>query len=712
MALEKIVVEIGGKSTELDGTIAQLERLGIVDKKNAEQFKKSSREHQEGLKATGNEIDRIDHKMQLVAERIVAVFAVDRIMEFGAEAIKAFEDAEAASKKLEFAITKINGGTQESFKQLIEQSEQLSKSLNNLFTPKQIQGAQTQLANFGLTTDQIKKLIPQILDLSRATGTDLSSATEKAILAINGQTKGLRDVGISFKDTGSKTENLAKLMGDLSKFSGAATDSMNTLGGQAQSSANQIELLKEKIGSGLAPLWEGFEKGALQAASGVTEFYSSLLKGDTDHLLDKYIEALTLGAIKIKTTTGEEKYLNEARKLNDVQLANLLKKENAYLGIMNDQDEEYDKQIKKVTLLTQAVKERLKVDEKGTPQKIKDDLTLAGEAQAEAKRKQHEKDIEDEKKNIEAGNELWEKSQQEIHEIEQKSFHQSEIDKKKEQDNILAGEEEFAKQIAEIHEIEQKDFETAEKEKLKKAKETLDSMFEISKQFFATIEQASEMNVTAIESQQTRQQSMIETQRVLAERGLANDLAFEERRQNELEKKKQQELKKQRHLKELETFLNSVAKFSEENPHTALAKALGLLAATKAAETIFAEEGALLGSGGQSSWKGRRHASGQDIMVHAEKGEGILSRKEIGAMGGAQGFFALKSYLKSPIQERAIPSARAWDNSAVVSRLESLENTIKNKPDYKVEWDGLDYRIETMVKNGITERMKVHRPIL
>ena len=33
-------------------------------------------------------------------------------------------------------------------------------------------------------------------------------------------------------------------------------------------------------------------------------------------------------------------------------------------------------------------------------------------------------------------------------------------------------------------------------------------------------------------------QDLIDTQKILAERGLANDLAFEERRQNELEKKK------------------------------------------------------------------------------------------------------------------------------------------------------------------------------
>jgi hypothetical protein len=36
---------------------------------------------------------------------------------------------------------------------------------------------------------------------------DLASATDVAVKAINGQTKGLKSVGLEFEDTGSRTEN-------------------------------------------------------------------------------------------------------------------------------------------------------------------------------------------------------------------------------------------------------------------------------------------------------------------------------------------------------------------------------------------------------------------------------------------------------------------------------------------------------------------------
>ncbi len=722
--LDKIVIEIGGDTKDLNNTIAQLEKLGIVDKKNSEQFKKSHSEHQKAIKETGGEVDRLEGKMRNLAERLVAIFAVERIYEFAAESVKAFEQAELSAKKLEFAITKINGGTQESFKKLTEQSEKLAKSLNYLFTPKQIQDAQTQLANFGLTTSQIEKLIPKVLDLSRASGIDLTSATEKAILAINGQTKGLRDVGISFKDTGSKTQNLSKLMGDLDKFTGAAADSMDTFSGKSQEASNQMEVLQERLGKQLAPIWEGFKKGALEAASSLTELTKSAFGfGDEASLRKQYEDIQGIlkmgGDLQLMSQKQRDIFntVQETDKLNDKQLAERLKSANQFLGTLEKTDEGYSTQLEKVKMLTELSRNRLKVEEKVSKEVIKDDLTLKGDADAEARSK---KKIEDEKKLSDAVRKSMVDNANEEFKLEQKNTEEG--DKKIAEINADSNKKKIDELDKYYTETEKRDTEDYNRQvqinkdlaevKEKQQKEALANMFETTKMFLDAIELASEDSVKSLEYQMQMQQNVVDTQRVKAEQGLANDLAFEERRQNEMEKKKQQELKKQRRIKELETFLNSIAKFSEDNPNTALAKALGLLAATKAAEAVFAEDGALLGDSGQKSWRGRRHASGKDILVHAEQGEGLLSRKEIGALGGKQGFFALKDYLKNPLQERAIPLAKMFDNSGVISRLESLEQTIKNKPDYHIEWDGLEYRIETSIKNGIKERMKIQRPIL
>lgn len=252
---DKIIVEY---VADIQGFRAQLKSV-------EESMKKVETTTKQTAQATTKEFQKTSDSIKQGAGQILAAvgvaFGTAQVIAFGKESIKAFTEAEANANKLRFAVEKIGGEGSSAFQKLIKQSEELQKT--TIFSDDSIQQAQTALSTFGLTSDQIEALIPQIADLASATGTDLVSATEKAIQGINGQTRGLKSVGITFADTGSKTENLAILTDKLTKFQGASSEALETTAGKAKRLENAFDDIQEKIGEYLvgagADILDNFE---------------------------------------------------------------------------------------------------------------------------------------------------------------------------------------------------------------------------------------------------------------------------------------------------------------------------------------------------------------------------------------------------------------------------------------------------------------------
>jgi hypothetical protein len=263
----------------------------------------------------------------------------------------------------------------------------------------------------------------------------------------------------------------------------------------------------------------------------------------------------------------------------------------------------------------------------------------------------------------------------------------------------LEAERRFQEDEKAIKDLEQKDMKDS-------IKNTADSMKEILSYYTSTKEAIINGNIKTIDHQESLQRDSIETQRRLAEQGKANTLAFEEKKQADLELQRKKEEKKLIKMKELEVFMNAIASFSKDDPKTALAKALAEIAMVKAAEASFMESGGIIGSNNMKSVVGfgglsRRHSSGNDVLLHAEKGEGILSVKEMSNLG-SNNFNFLKGMLKSPLNEKMITSqinVSKNDNKEIVNRLESLERTIKDKKETSVDWDSYN----NMIRMNVTE---------
>lgn len=829
--MDVIRIEIKGDAKEVTAVIDQLEKVGKVDKKNADQFKKH---HEEQKKHHHEQIDfntKLTHSFKELGEGIVAAFAVEKIIEFGEECLKEFGEAEKATNDLRFAVKNLAGGDDSAFNELKEQSEQLSNSLNNLFSPKQIQQSQTMLLRMKLNTEQVAALMPRIADIAAKTGKDLNSVAEGFGRAISeGNTKALTEFGLKFKDTGTVVGNFNKVMESSVKYIGGAADAMNDFANQQKEAANKAEILQEEIGSKLAPVWIGLKNEILGGTSSLIHFFEELKNGLTGKnfnwkeaskdLANALGYLFTAGLVHFKTTAEQmEEYqkmsynmllknyvdlkgeLNKAVKEGDAEeileineklrvISQLVLAHNKKEVIEQDsvdkqlrdhkekaqamsiaQLKSYQKQVlehesnfsvtgfeQEKSAIEAAIKfqeesgkkkseerkrqlekeakeleewtnkviaEMIKDDQERTSLEIEtNDLHLKRveqtmEAELESQKfglkkkliagKISKEEFDRQTKDLDLKSQV-ERDRLELDQIkENQDIKRTELDRERKM-NIIS-EEQYQKELLKL-EVDyadkqlqlQKDINKLtdslkddQKEKLKKM---LEGIKEISETLLDSLTESINSSVEAIDTQMSRNEKIIETQKLLAEKGLRNDLAFEERRQDELTKKKLEEQKKLKKVKEIEVFLNSLVKFSEENPHTALAKALGVLASTKIAETIFAEDGALLGQSKGLGAFSRRHKSGKDILVHAEEGEMVVPTWKTAEMGiNTQERF--KNFLKTPFNEKLyVPVKQRHSNADVVAELQDLKQVIFNKRETSVDWEGLDMRIAT-IENGM-----------
>lgn len=260
--MQDIVIRIKGDSSDIVKLGDELKKLGKVDEDNAKQFKKNNDDFKKATKEQSSSIksltgDLTDIKGQLlnIGKNLLAAFAVEQVIEFGKESVKAFMEAELNAKKLNTAITTIGGEGQQSFQKLIKQSEELQKK--GIFSDDAIQQSQTQLAQFGLVSTEIEQLIPLIADMASATGMDLGQATDTVIQGINGMTRGLKPLGLEFKNTGDKAQNYQILVEKLGKYQGQMDAVMETSSGKLTNMQNAWDDAKEAIGGYIMNLTVG-----------------------------------------------------------------------------------------------------------------------------------------------------------------------------------------------------------------------------------------------------------------------------------------------------------------------------------------------------------------------------------------------------------------------------------------------------------------------
>jgi hypothetical protein len=733
-AEEGIVGSLKKEVRELNKAIDQSKNIKEVEqlnKKLTETKGKLNDVKNAGKEATntfGNALSSFQFKFNVLGQAIgqLAVSGLTSLasqaVDFGKESVKAFIEAELNAKKLEVALQNIGGEGKGAFDKLIKQSEELQKI--SIFSDDDIQNAQTALVQYGLTSDEVEKLLPKILDLASAQGIDLATATDVSIKAINGQTKGLKTAGIAFEDTGTKAGNLAKLTDNLNKFQGQSSAIVETNAGKLEMLKNAYDDVMENVGEFIVDAAEPLVDILAFVANGFTIAGEEAEKfKDNVKLSEEEIKKLNSSMLAFQIATQKtliEKLEKAGGDGGSIQKATeQLKKLNAQLfggEASKMTDAAIEEQIKR---LSEKKLEFLSKGELSNAEKIE-----ILKSNLDAKSKLNEKT-----NDAKSGNEQKVKYREKIKLIKKSAEEEKTIIVENNEERIKSNDLEIAKfarlqkekkeKIDKAHELGlEKLREEAEAEK-EQQEERKKQALQFGEDVVKELEKISDKKIALLDKEISSQDKNIDKQRELADKGLANTLAFEERKKAELERAKIAEQKKQEKLAKIQAFFNAFASYSKDEPQTAAVKALKDVLLAEVVAKAFAKEGGIVGeiaeplSGGRIDrgiFKGRSHARG-GIHLEAEGNEGIFSGKEMGNLG-RENFYNLKNLLKNPIDDGiferqndsfmgAIPIIQAINNNnEVVRELQELKATIKSKPETSVNWDAMNNMVIAKIENG------------
>ncbi len=334
---DELIIDIKADVSGLQPTVDLLEKLGKVDAATAEQFRKATAEFQKqekALKGVGSEskkagetakksgkdiadgakegskgLNDLSTSIKGIAGALGIALSLGALKEFISTSINAFAEQELALQRLKASLEDITGEGGNAFATLKTGAEELQKT--SIFSDDQIEQVENMLVQLGLTSQQTQQLATRIVDTASRTGRGLEEIANTFILAIEGQTKGLRTLGASFKATGDQVENFNSLLESTSKFSGGAAQALETQAGQAANLKNQINELEEAVGKAAAPLKLFF----LESARNILELFAPAVDKAKEGV-DK-IRATTAAAFKDLPVSEIESNIKSLQKLSD-----------------------------------------------------------------------------------------------------------------------------------------------------------------------------------------------------------------------------------------------------------------------------------------------------------------------------------------------------------------------------------------------------------
>ena len=327
---------------------------GAIDKSAGatEKFNKSGEK-------VGGTAGLIGEKFKALGATIVSALATERVLSFIGTSVDEFAKAESAVEKLRFSVVSLGNESGQSVDLLNQQAAALAK----FFSKGEIQNAQALLSQFGLTSDQIVELTPRVLDLAVALDTDLNSATQTAISALTGTSRGLKQINGEFADAGNPLDNYTQLIRVLANVEGAAEQAVNTTTGEIRRQKNELSDIEERVGERFAGAWLKVKAAALGFLDDVTRGVDDLgamlesafesmfgielkIKKIRDQAIRGNIEAVNAFREANKNATDDELFaklnqlnvLLETTKKNREELANSGR---AYIQTALQQDDQY-----------------------------------------------------------------------------------------------------------------------------------------------------------------------------------------------------------------------------------------------------------------------------------------------------------------------------------------------------------------------------------
>ena len=196
--------------------------------------------------------DEASATLSKIGKAATAALSVAAITEFGRQSVLAFADAEKAQLRLTDAFARFPAMGNIAISSLRAYNTELMRKTG--FDDDAIASGQAVLAQFRLTGQQVKDVTPLLVDYAAATGRDIPDAAKLLGKASLGNTRALKDLGISYKATGNQAEDFAAVQALVAeKVGGFAAAEAQTAAGQLRRLSTAYGELQEGVGGALAP---------------------------------------------------------------------------------------------------------------------------------------------------------------------------------------------------------------------------------------------------------------------------------------------------------------------------------------------------------------------------------------------------------------------------------------------------------------------------
>ena len=159
MAVERVVIEITGDTSKIKSTIAELEKLGKVDRDNADSFNRNNKKFNDNLNSTKSNLGSFGDQLNSLKQQVIGAFAISSLIAFGKEAVQTSAKIESIGNSLKF-ITGSSANAEKTMQYLTGLSERLGLEFESTAQAfKLFAGAATQS---GMTLSQSKTIFEQV----------------------------------------------------------------------------------------------------------------------------------------------------------------------------------------------------------------------------------------------------------------------------------------------------------------------------------------------------------------------------------------------------------------------------------------------------------------------------------------------------------------------------------------------------------------------
>jgi len=265
-----------------------------------------------------------------------------------------------------------------------------------------------------------------------------------------------------------------------------------------------------------------------------------------------------------------------------------------------------------------------------------------------------------------------------------------------------------------LKELMNKDIEDYEKqleEKEKSEEEFLEAVQDTSEKIIESYIDRSKAKQDALDDELEASKSYEEQLKELAKKGIedaTNNLAFEQKKQAEIESKKAQELKKQKRLELGLAAVTSYGKLAETDQKTALSKTITEIIKLMAFINTIPEF-----EDGVIALKGRRKTSAtDDTIAKIGPGESVMTApatyKYYEQLKDMQSMrYNPADYLEMPkFSKESVTST----DEKLLCKVDELNKSVQNIPGYQIDVNLLTHEIIERVTKGNNTTINIHKP--